>query len=215
MSSTFTIYAICGNKYDHCTNFISRHWTYKMPVRWNLSSVWVRLSIFSQLSIIQYVGLCVYSVPISFVMIERIYMLCLIIIIKSEVWSITRCLTHWGRVTHICVSKLTIIDSDYGSSPGRRLAIIRTNARILLIGPLGTNLSEILIEIHTLSGKWRPFCLGPNVLRLGHETVVYAVCLSTFLSIILASLYVGVGINNVAQLSCVDVNLLLILRRTS
>ena len=52
---------------------IWRHWTYKMPVRYILSSVWVRLSIFSPLSIIQYVGLYVFSLPISFVMIERIY----------------------------------------------------------------------------------------------------------------------------------------------
>ena len=37
-------------------------------------------------------------------------------------------LTHWGRVTHICVDNLTIIGSDYGLSPGRCLAIIWTNA---------------------------------------------------------------------------------------
>ena len=43
---------------------IRRHWTYKMPVRYILSSVWVRLSIFSPLSIIQYVGLHVFSLPI-------------------------------------------------------------------------------------------------------------------------------------------------------
>ena len=30
-------------------------------------------------------------------------------------------LTHWGRVTHICVSKLTIIGSDNGLSPCRRI----------------------------------------------------------------------------------------------
>ena len=66
-----------------------RHWAYKMPVRYILSSVWVRLRIFSPLSIIQYVGLYVFSLPISLVMIERIYKLCLIIIIKSEVWTIT------------------------------------------------------------------------------------------------------------------------------
>ena len=81
-------------------------------------------------------------------------------------------LTHWGRVTHICVSKLTIIGSDNGLSPGRRQAIIWTNAGILLIGPLGANFSEILIEILTFSikkmrfkvssAKWRPFCLGLN-----------------------------------------------------
>ena len=57
-------------------------------------------------------------------------------------------LTHWGRVTHICVSNLTIIGSDNGLSPGRRQAIIWTNAGILLIGLSGTNFSEILIEIH-------------------------------------------------------------------
>ena len=33
-------------------------------------------------------------------------------------------LTHWGRVTHIRVGKLTIIGSDNGLSPGRRQAII-------------------------------------------------------------------------------------------
>ena len=42
-------------------------------------------------------------------------------------------LTHWGRVTHICVSNLTIIGSDNGLSTGRRQAIIWTNAGILLI----------------------------------------------------------------------------------
>ena len=58
-------------------------------------------------------------------------------------------LTHWGRVTHICVSKLTIIGSDNGLSPDRRQAIICTNAGVLLIGTLGTNFSETLIEIIT------------------------------------------------------------------
>ena len=83
-----------------------RHWTYKMPVRYILSSVWVRLSIFSPLSIIQYVGLYVFSLPISLVMIERIYILCLIIIIKSEVWTITHCsgLGHETMVPAVCLS---------------------------------------------------------------------------------------------------------------
>ena len=45
---------ITPSHYHNCANFISRHWTYKMPVRYNLSSVWVRLSIFSQLSVIHY-----------------------------------------------------------------------------------------------------------------------------------------------------------------
>ena len=83
-------------------------------------------------------------------------------------------LTHWGQVMHICVSKLSIIGSDNGVPLGRRQAIIRTNAGILLIRPLGTNFSEILIEILIFSfkkvhlkissAKWRPFCLDLNVL---------------------------------------------------
>ena len=56
-------------------------------------------------------------------------------------------LTHWGWVTHICVSNTTIIGSDNGLSPGRRQAINWTNDGILSIGPLGTNFSENLIEI--------------------------------------------------------------------
>ena len=84
-------------------------------------------------------------------------------------------LTHWGRVTHLCVSKLTIIGSDNGLSPGRRQAIIWTNAGILLIRTLGTNFSEILCEIHSLSfakmhlkmssATWRPFSFGLNELN--------------------------------------------------
>ena len=63
-------------------------------------------------------------------------------------------LTHWGRVTHLCISKLTIIGSNNGlSSPGWCQAIIWTNAGILLIQPLGTHFSEILSKIHSLPFK--------------------------------------------------------------
>ena len=48
----------------------------------------------------------------------------LLLVLKSN--YVTK-LTHWGRVTHMCVNKLTIIDSDNGLSPGRRQAIIWTN----------------------------------------------------------------------------------------
>ena len=77
-------------------------------------------------------------------------------------------------MTHKCVNKLTIIGSYNGLSPDRRQAIIWTNAGILLIGPLGTNFSEIFIGINKFSfkkmlskmssGKCRPFCPGLNVL---------------------------------------------------
>ena len=83
-------------------------------------------------------------------------------------------LTHWGQVTHICISKLIIIGSDNGLLPGWRQAIIWTNAGMLLIRTLGTNLSEILSGICTLSfkkmhfkmlsAKWQPFCHSLSVL---------------------------------------------------
>ena len=73
-------------------------------------------------------------------------------------------------MTHICVSKLIIIGSDNGLSPGRRQTIIQTDGGILLIRQLRTNRSEIRIQILTLSlkkmhlkvssAKWRPFCLS-------------------------------------------------------
>ena len=99
-------------------------------------------------------------------------------LIKLRLYFVSRnkALTHWGRVTHICVSKLTIIGSDNGLSPGQRQAIIWTNAVILLIRPLGTKFSKILVEIYNfsfkkmhlkrLSAKWWPFYLDLNVLTL-------------------------------------------------
>ena len=86
--------------------FIWRHRTYKMPVRYILSRVWVRSSIFSPLSIIQYVGLYVLSLPIYLVMIGRIYIPCLNIIIESEVWTITHCLGlgYETMVSAVCLS---------------------------------------------------------------------------------------------------------------
>ena len=76
---------------------------------------------------------------------------------------------------HICVNRLSITCSDNGLEPDWHQAIVWTSAGILLIGPLGTNFSEILIEILTFSfmkmrlkvssATWRPFCLSLNVLN--------------------------------------------------
>ena len=96
--------------------------------------------------------------------------------IALRVTKLIHVLTDWGRATHICVNDQTIIGSDNGLSPGRHQAITWTNDGILLIGPLGTNFSEILIEIQTFSfkkmrlkvssAKWRPCYLGLNVLNI-------------------------------------------------
>ena len=131
--------------------------------------------------------------------------------------TIEDALTNWGRVTHVCVDKLTIIGSDNGLSPERRQAIIWTNAGILLIRPLGTNFSEILIEIQTFSlkkirlkissAKCCSFRLGLNVrcefdchparghqppkqcLKLGKVMYFLYTLANNFVSISLANMY--------------------------
>ena len=72
-------------------------------------------------------------------------------IVTDTIAILSAVLTHWGRVTHICLGNLTTIGSDNSLSPGLRQAIICTNAGISLIGPLGTNFSEILIGIQIFS----------------------------------------------------------------
>ena len=99
--------------------------------------------------------------------------------------SNNECGTYNGRVTHICVSKLTIIGSENGLSPGRHQAIIWTNAGILLIRTLGTNFSEILGKIHSFSfkkmhlkmssAKGRLFSLGLNVLNTASHDYLLSV----------------------------------------
>ena len=62
-------------------------------------------------------------------------------------------LIDWRWVVHTCIGYLTIIGSYSGFLPSLHQVIIWTNAGILLIWPLGTNFSEILIRIHTFSFK--------------------------------------------------------------
>ena len=74
----------------------------------------------------------------------------------------------------------------------QRQAITWTNAGILLIGRLGTNFNEILIEIHIisfkkihfkmLSGKWWPSCLGLNALMELSSIMIYGVTYSNIYS---------------------------------
>ena len=90
-------------------------------------------------------------------------------------WDKSLELSGTKPLTHICVGNLTIIGSDNGLSPGRRQAIIWTNAGILLIRTSGTNFSEIFDEVDIFSfkethlkmsiAKWQPFCLGLKVLN--------------------------------------------------
>ena len=117
---------------------------------------------------------------------------------EDKVCGIICELIHWNRGTHICVSNLTIIASDNGVSPGRCQAIIWNKAGILLIGSLGTNFSEILNKIDTISfkkmylkmpsGKWRPFCFSLNVLS---ELKLWFMFSCSHYSAVCISCYIG------------------------
>ena len=83
------------------------------------------------------------------------------------------CLTHWGRVTHICVSKLTIIGSDNSLSLGRRQAIIWTSAGICY-WTLGNKFQWTLNKIYTFSLKKAIWKCRPAILsRPQCVSVVY------------------------------------------
>ena len=78
-------------------------------------------------------------------------------------------------MTYIRVDKLIIIGLDNGLSPGRHQAIILTSTGMVLIDPLGTNFSGILLGIQTFYfrkmhlkmsyAKKCPLCLCLNVFK--------------------------------------------------
>ena len=138
---------------------------------------------------------------------------CELIWICMDTWTfvgVCMVLTPWGRVTYICVTKSTNIGSNNGLSPGRRQAIIWTNDGMLLIWPLGTNFSEMLIGIHIFSfkkmhlklssGYRRPFCPGLNVLTRGRR-VTYLVV--DWIIISSDNGLSPVQHNNVVRLTCI------------
>ena len=122
-------------------------------------------------------------------------------------------LTHWGRVTHICVRKLTVIGSDNGLSPGRRQAIIWSNTGILLIWPLGINFNDVLIEIYIFSfkkmhlklssAKWHPCCLGLNVLN----TVTSWVCAEVMTHVLFSVDFTSFILCLIIQFACLSLGL--------
>ena len=128
-------------------------------------------------------------------------------------------LTHWGRLPHtgIYIGNLTIIDSDNGLSPGRRQAIIWTNAGILLFWILRNKFQWNLNRIHIFSfkkmrlkvssAKWWPFCFGLNVLKQSawlHQQKHFIKIIQLTLSGTLCAYFVIDFILHVQQLWCTD-----------
>ena len=114
--------------------------------------------------------------------------------IKASHW-----LTHWGWLTHMCIGNLAIIGSHNGLSPGQCQAIVRINAGILLIGPFGTNVSEISIEVHTFSMiemhiknvilKMAVICLSLGVLMMFSLPYMWLMTVFCFSSIHIRLMY--------------------------
>ena len=72
---------------------------------YSVSSVCLRFGQFSVLYFMQYIGFCVFSLPISLMIIVRIPVHDIIIIIISEVWPIVHCLVlgHEAMVCTVCL----------------------------------------------------------------------------------------------------------------
>ena len=85
------------------------------------------------------------------------------------------------RFLTICVGHLTIIGSDDDLSPGRRQAIMWTNYGILSRNKLqwnfnrNANISFKKMEFKMSSAKWRPFCLGLNVVNVDEPSAMFQV----------------------------------------
>ena len=72
--------------------------------------------------------------------------------------------THWGQVTLICLSNLTIIGSGNGLSPGRCHAITWTHAGILLTDKLQWNFNQISYIFIQASAFEKVFCKMADIL---------------------------------------------------
>ena len=115
-------------------------------------------------------------------------------------------LTHWGQVTH---NAPIILPLFVQIMAWRRPGIIWSNAGISLIGPLGTNLSEILIKLYIMSFtkmqmkkssvKWQPFCFSLNMLTTTKHNKVQTISifLRVYIQLILLNWLYGVTVAHI------------------
>ena len=103
-------------------------------------------------------------------------------------------LTHWGRLTHICISELTIIGSDNGLSPRRRQTIIWNNVNWTLRNKLQWNFnrnSNIFIQENALehvvcemaSILSRPQCVNVGNIGFLLDTLHRNICHSSLYNV--------------------------------
>ena len=92
---------------------------------------------------------------------------------QTQTFHKTHSLAEAGWSVYVTVI-LATFGLDHGFAPDRAHAVVRSNAGLLLIGPLEINSGEIIIKIrqfHTsnviekASVKWQSFYLGLRVLN--------------------------------------------------
>ena len=131
-----------------------------------------------------YVGLCAFSLPVSFVMIERVYIICLIIIIRSEVWTITHCLgsgRHGTLVCAVCLSIFLLPRTLFKSLGFYQQIQVMCNWNLDLIFRAKLNLefrnqtiqygcqAAILKVASPNTGRFLPIHIGNVLLKLGSD----------------------------------------------
>ena len=84
------LFAYCGISYLSLWCLIRKQWTNKMLVRYILPGVSKIKHILSCICCAIY-GVCVFSSPISLLMVVKIFILHFMIIIKPEIWIISHC----------------------------------------------------------------------------------------------------------------------------
>ena len=104
--------------FDFC-RLIWKHLTYKIFVIYILSGVCLRLNPFSHLSLYKYMGLWVFSLPFSLLMIVRMIVHHLIVIIKSKIWIISYCLGlgNDAIACAVCLSTFLLRDMQCQVNP--------------------------------------------------------------------------------------------------
>ena len=135
-----------------CLTKVCRHCTHQLRNEWSFDEFFISVQLMLLWSLKNWVCSIVYFLCNEW--------FCNVWILECFLWYFF-CHRQYYVILDSCVGKLTFIGSDSSLSSGQCQAIIWTNVQILIIGLLGTNFSEILMEIsiNTSALYW----IGPRL----------------------------------------------------
>ena len=152
-----------------------------MPVRYILLSVCLRLSQFSQSSVMQYFGLCVFSLPIYLLMIVKIFALHHIIIITLQ-WRHNGGDSVSNHQPHDCFLNPLFRHRSKKTSKLRDTGLCAGNSPEAGEFPAQMASYAENVSIYDVIMKWEIWIIG-HCLGLGDEKMAGAVCCDVFLLI--------------------------------